>query len=139
MSLRLRLTLVAASVVAIVVAAASMTTYFVMRHELYSQVDSTISDHAGRIQQDPGFALRGFGPFNGDATTIVNTTGQAAGHYERYFQRANHPTQPQAFWVRYTIFSPARRPHDAIGELWAVVFNGSTGRHRQTPAPSSLG
>jgi two-component system sensor histidine kinase MprB len=79
MSLRLRLTLVAASVVAIVVAAASMTTYFVMRHELYSQVDSTISDHAGRIQQDPSFALRGFGPFNGDATTIVNTTGQAAG------------------------------------------------------------
>jgi two-component system, OmpR family, sensor histidine kinase MprB len=79
MSLRVRLTLVAASVVAIVVGAASMTTYFVMRHELYSQVDSTISDHAGRIQQDPGFALRGFGPFNGDATTIVNTAGQAAG------------------------------------------------------------
>jgi two-component system sensor histidine kinase MprB len=79
MSLRVRLTLVAASVVAIVVAAASVTTYFVMRHELYSQVDSTISDHAGRIQQDPGFALRGFGPFNGDATTIVNTSGQSAG------------------------------------------------------------
>ena len=79
MSLRVRLTLVAASVVAIVVAAASVTTYFVMRHELYSQVDSTISDHAGRIQQDPSFALRGFGPFNGDATTIVSTTGQHAG------------------------------------------------------------
>jgi len=55
--------------------------------------------------------------------------GQAAGHYESYFQRANHPALPQAFWVRYTIFSPAGRPHDAIGELWAVVFNGSTGRH----------
>jgi len=79
MSLRLRLTLVAASVVAIVVAAASVTTYFVMRHELYSQVDSTISNHAGRIQQDPSFALRGFGPFNGDVTTIVNTSGQHAG------------------------------------------------------------
>ena len=79
MSLRLRLTLVAASVVAIVVAAASVTTYFVMRHELYSQVDSTISQHAGRIQQDPSFALSGFGPFNGDATTIVDTSGQSAG------------------------------------------------------------
>jgi two-component system sensor histidine kinase MprB len=79
MSLRVRLTLVAASVVAIVVAAASVTTYFVMRHELYSQVDSTISQHAGRIQQDPAYALRGFGPLNGDATTIVSTTGQAAG------------------------------------------------------------
>ena len=56
-------------------------------------------------------------------------TGQAPGHYESYFQRANHPAQPLAFWVRYTIFSPAGRPQDAIGELWAVVFNGSTGRH----------
>jgi two-component system, OmpR family, sensor histidine kinase MprB len=79
MSLRVRLTLVAASVVAIVVAAASVTTYFVMRHELYSQVDSTISAHAGNIQRDPSFALRGFGPFVGDATTIVNTSGESAG------------------------------------------------------------
>jgi hypothetical protein len=64
-------------------------------------------------------------------------TGQAAGHYESYFLRANHPTQPQAFWIRYTIFSPAGRPNDAIGELWAVVFNGSTGRHvvAKTEAP----
>jgi hypothetical protein len=56
-------------------------------------------------------------------------TGQAPGHYESYFQRANHPTQSLAFWVRYTIFSPTGRPQDAIGELWAVVFNASTGRH----------
>ena len=34
-----------------------------------------------------------------------------------------------AFWVRYTIFIPTGRPQDAIGELWAVVFNASTGRH----------
>ena len=56
-------------------------------------------------------------------------TGQAPGHYESYFQRANHPAQPLAFWVRYTIFIPTGRPQDAIGELWAVVFNASTGRH----------
>jgi hypothetical protein len=56
-------------------------------------------------------------------------TGQAAGHYESYFQRANHPTQPLAFWIRYTIFSPDGRPQDAIGELWAVVFDGDTGSH----------
>jgi two-component system sensor histidine kinase MprB len=79
MSLRLRLTLVAAIVVAIVVAAASMTTYFVMRHELYSQVDSTLSQHAGRIQQDPRFAFSGFGPFAGDFTTLISTSGQVAG------------------------------------------------------------
>ena len=79
MSLRLRLTLVAASVVAIVVAAASVTTYFVMRHELYSQVDSTISQHAANIQHDPEYARPGLGPFVGDLTTLINTNGQAAG------------------------------------------------------------
>jgi hypothetical protein len=64
-------------------------------------------------------------------------TGQTDGHYESFFQRGNHPTQPQAFWIRYTIFSPAGRPQDAIGELWAVVFNGNTGRHgvAKTEAP----
>jgi hypothetical protein len=56
-------------------------------------------------------------------------TGQAAGHYESYFLRANHPLEPRAFWIRYTIFNPAGRPRDAIGELWAVVFDGGTGRH----------
>jgi len=79
MSLRLRLTLVAASVVAIVVAAASVTTYFVMRHELYSQVDSTISQHAANIQRDPEYARPGIGPFVGDYTTLINTDGQSAG------------------------------------------------------------
>ena len=74
MSLRLRLTLVAASVVAIVVAAASMTTYFVMRHELYSQVDSELAQHA----QDPREAFRGPSPFGGDVVTLVNSNGQLA-------------------------------------------------------------
>jgi hypothetical protein len=55
--------------------------------------------------------------------------GSAGGFYESYFQRANHPARPLAFWIRYTIFSPAGRPQDAIGELWAVWFDGETGRH----------
>lgn len=55
--------------------------------------------------------------------------GQAAGHYESFFQRANHPARPLAFWIRYTIFSPQGRPEDAIGELWAVFFDGETNRH----------
>ena len=51
-----------------------------------------------------------------------------AGHYESYFQRANHPTRPLAFWIRYTIFSPADRPGDGIGELWAIWFDGEADR-----------
>jgi two-component system sensor histidine kinase MprB len=74
MSLRLRLTLVAASVVAIVVAAASLTTYFVMRHELYAQVDSQLAQHA----QDRNAVFRGFSEFSGDYVTLVNPHGDFA-------------------------------------------------------------
>ena len=53
---------------------------------------------------------------------------RSAGHYESYFQRANHPTRPLGFWIRYTIFSPEGRPQAAVGELWAIWFDGERGR-----------
>jgi hypothetical protein len=56
-------------------------------------------------------------------------SGQKAGHYESFFQRANHPTRPLAFWIRYTVFSPNHHPEDALGELWAIFFDGETGSH----------
>ena len=49
------------------------------------------------------------------------------GHYESYFQRANHPTRPLAFWVRYTIFCPKGQPDQTVGELWAIWFDGERG------------
>ncbi|HVT35311.1 MAG TPA: hypothetical protein VHE37_06995 [Nevskiaceae bacterium] len=52
----------------------------------------------------------------------------AAGHYESFFVRANHPSRPLAFWIRYTVFAPRGRPQDAIGELWAVVSDGESGK-----------
>jgi hypothetical protein len=55
--------------------------------------------------------------------------GQSTGHYESFFQRANHPTRPLAFWIRYTIFSPRNAPEAALGELWAIYFNGETNQH----------
>lgn len=55
--------------------------------------------------------------------------GQRAGHYESFYQRANHPERPLAFWIRYTVFAPAGDPMAAIGELWAVYFDGETGQH----------
>lgn len=42
-------------------------------------------------------------------------------HYESWFSRANHPSEPRAIWIRYTILSPAAGP--ALGELWAIVFD----------------
>ncbi|MBC8066848.1 MAG: hypothetical protein IAG13_00825 [Deltaproteobacteria bacterium] len=47
----------------------------------------------------------------------------SGGHYESWFVRANHPARPLAFWIRYTIFAP-RDGSPAIGELWAIVFDG---------------
>lgn len=55
--------------------------------------------------------------------------GQKTGHYESFFQRANHPGRPLAFWIRYTIFSPNNHPENALGEIWAVYFDGETGHH----------
>lgn len=56
-------------------------------------------------------------------------TGQRKGHYESFFQRANHPSEPKAFWIRYTIFSPDKQPEKAIGELWAIYFDGISHKH----------
>jgi hypothetical protein len=61
---------------------------------------------------------------------------RTVGHYESYFQRANHPTRPLAFWIRYTVFSPEGRPQDAVGELWAIYFDGE--RERITAVKSEV-
>jgi hypothetical protein len=55
--------------------------------------------------------------------------GQKKGHYESYFLRANHPSRPLAFWIRYTIFNPHNNPGRALGELWFMFFDGETGKH----------
>jgi hypothetical protein len=65
--------------------------------------------------------------------------GQRRGHYESFYQRANHPTRPLAFWLRYTIFSPHRHPEAAVGELWAVVFDGETGAHAVAKVEQPIG
>jgi len=54
--------------------------------------------------------------------------GMATGHYESWFQRANDASGRSAFWIRYTIFAPRGRPHDAVGELWAICFDRQTAR-----------
>jgi len=51
-SLRLRLALVAAAVVAVVLAAGSLTVYLLVRSDLRSQVDNGLKSHAAVIQRD---------------------------------------------------------------------------------------
>ncbi len=54
---------------------------------------------------------------------------QKAGFYESYFIRGNHPSEAKAFWIRYTIFSPKKRPDEAIAEVWAVWFDRENKSH----------
>jgi two-component system sensor histidine kinase MprB len=78
MSLRGRLTLVAAGVVAVVVAIAAGTTYFVMRHELQSQIDSSLSNEATTIAANSGHIV---GPdvYGGNAVQLVDSRGIVVG------------------------------------------------------------
>ena len=71
MSLRDRLTLVAAGVVAVVVVLASTATYFLMRHELYSQVDGELTQDA----HNPQANFEGFNPYVQDYIAKVFPSG----------------------------------------------------------------
>jgi hypothetical protein len=48
------------------------------------------------------------------------------GFYESHFLRANHPSESQAFWIRYTIFSPRGNPQHTEGQLWGIFFDGNS-------------
>jgi hypothetical protein len=63
-----------------------------------------------------------------DANRCRFRSADNGGHYESYFLRANHPQRALAFWIRYTFFSPKGRGRDAVGEVWAVVFDGERQR-----------
>jgi two-component system sensor histidine kinase MprB len=77
-TLRLRLTLVAAAVVAIVLAAASLTVYLLVRHDLRKQVDDSLRNHAAVTYLHPEDALHGpgFGEFSGDYVAVLFQSGQ---------------------------------------------------------------
>lgn len=61
--------------------------------------------------------------------------GTQRGHYESWFQRANHPTEPIAIWIRYTVFIPASGERPALGELWAILFEGDSITARKAELP----
>lgn len=75
MTLRNRLTLVAAAVVAVVVAAASLTVYLIVRHDLRAQVDQSIQRNAALIQQDQRNASVGRQQLVGNAVELIDSSG----------------------------------------------------------------
>jgi two-component system, OmpR family, sensor histidine kinase MprB len=76
-TLRVRLTLVAAGVVAVVVALVCATTYFVMRHELYSQVDTQLEGHS----REPTATEPNFSPYSNDYVSFVAPDGSWHGDH----------------------------------------------------------
>jgi len=87
MTLRFRFALVAAGVVAVVVALACATTYFVMRHELRTQLDSSLKKEVAAVQANPA-AYTGPEDFGGNAAEVID----AAGHV----QAASFTVEPDA-------------------------------------------
>jgi len=50
-----------------------------------------------------------------------STVAGTAGHYESYFVKAHHPTEPKAFWLRHTVH---QRPGEAqTASLWLTLFD----------------
>jgi hypothetical protein len=48
-----------------------------------------------------------------------------AGHYESFYMRAAHPTEPVGIWIRYTVHKrPGAKPN---GSLWFTLFDGAAG------------
>jgi hypothetical protein len=43
------------------------------------------------------------------------------GHYERYFLRAVHPSQPRGVWIRFTVTVPVGGA--PVGRLWFALFD----------------
>jgi two-component system sensor histidine kinase MprB len=76
-TLRLRLTLVAAGVVAVVVALACVTTYFVMRHELQSQLDGSLRSTARAVQDNGGHISEE--DYGGNFVEVIDNSGGVVG------------------------------------------------------------
>jgi hypothetical protein len=52
------------------------------------------------------------------------------GHYESYYVRAVHPSEPLGVWIRYTVLiAPGSEP---VGQLWCTVFD------RAAPHPRAI-
>ena len=55
------------------------------------------------------------------STARFPAVATAAGHYESFYLKASHPTDPVSLWVRYTVH---KRPGEAPrGSLWFTLFD----------------
>jgi two-component system, OmpR family, sensor histidine kinase MprB len=95
MTLRARMGLVAAGVVAVVVVLASLTTYFVMRHELQSQLDGSLRSTARTVQREHQY-IGGPGDYGGNLVEVVDLQGNFVAASGGLHLRATNDPQVRA-------------------------------------------
>src|SRR3954466_9475543 len=69
------------------------------------------------------------------------TVARDAGHYESYYLKAAHPSEPRAVWIRHTVWkAPGVEP---VGSLWCTLFDARWERpaafKESHPAPAAGG
>ena len=65
---------------------------------------------------------------------------RAAGHYESFYIKAAHASEPRAVWIRHTVWKAPGE--EAVGSLWCTLFDASWERPvawKETVAPERLG
>ena len=63
-------------------------------------------------------------------TARFSEIGRKAGHYESFYLKACHPSEPVGLWIRYTVH---KRPEaEATGALWFTLFDGCPRAVKQT-------
>jgi hypothetical protein len=64
--------------------------------------------------------------------------GRAKGHYESFYLKACHPTEPKAVWIRYTVHKVPGA--EATGSTWFTYFDRSSeplARKTTLPSPGA--
>ena len=68
---------------------------------------------------------------------VFPSLGRERGHYESFYLRASHPSEPLGVWIRHTVH---KRPgEEPTGSLWFTLFSGDGPRATKvTVGPDQL-
>jgi len=62
------------------------------------------------------------------------------GHYESFYIKACHPSEPRGVWIRHTVWKAPGK--EAVGSLWCTLFDAGWARPvawKETRPPAELG
>ena len=65
-------------------------------------------------------------PFPANEVRWSRDTG---GHYESFWIKGNAPDRKLGIWLKYNLLAPKGSSQSPVGESWAVLLDGDTGRH----------